>query len=150
MMSLILLSSCGSPSQNRIPLVDSEFDKYISKFEKIYAVNVNIGMIFKNQQNNIVGTCYYFKNKKFNYIEIDNNYWNSVEDSFREELIFHELGHCILDRGHDEELISSNSYLGKIPKSIMYPFVFGYEYERYENYYLEELNNSEIDWTLYF
>ena|SRR5438105_1597512 len=41
-------------------------------------------------------------------------YWNSINDSEKETLIFHELGHCVLGRQHE------NNALGGYPHSIMY------------------------------
>lgn len=48
-----------------------------------------------------VGTCWMAKN--FREIDIDTNYFysKSLTDETREELIFHELTHCLCNRLHD-------------------------------------------------
>ena len=33
---------------------------------------------------------------------IDIDFWNSASESAREMIVFHELGHCFLQRGHND------------------------------------------------
>ncbi len=53
-------------------------------------------------------------------VTYDPDFWNSVSDTQRELLSHHELGHCVLYRGHDTTLRSGGSY-----DSIMYPIIMG-------------------------
>jgi len=46
-----------------------------------------------------VGRCLTFSNNT-KTIELDRNYWDAQEDLGKEFVIYHELGHCLLDRGH--------------------------------------------------
>lgn len=48
-------------------------------------------------------------------IDLNENYWKFATDQQKEILLFHELGHCLLNREHDDTL-SSN----KAPASIMF------------------------------
>ena len=45
--------------------------------------------------------------------------WDSYSADLRKELVFHELGHCVLGLEHDETLGSDGR-----PESIMFPRVF--------------------------
>lgn len=47
------------------------------------------------------GVCHY-SSAAPNRIQIDASFFNSASDLFREFIIFHELGHCYLGRGHEE------------------------------------------------
>lgn len=49
-------------------------------------------------------------------IRIGTNYWNTASDQGKEALLFHELGHCILGRVHNQVVDSTD-----VPESIMFP-----------------------------
>lgn len=51
---------------------------------------------------NVAGTCLRRDNAE-NEIRINRNYWNSADELEREFVMFHELGHCFLNRDHTEE-----------------------------------------------
>lgn len=64
--------------------------------------------------------------------------WTWLNDDEREELIFHELGHCLLNRRHVTESVRLNGVL--VPKSIMSPVLFsGAVYNQFRSYYVYEL-----------
>lgn len=84
-------------------------------------------------------------------IEIDRSYWAEVDELEKERLIFHELGHCELNRSHDNQVFSNGDW-----KSMMYgsplppnrPNIINYSGRRIE-YYRDELFNSSTavpDW----
>ena len=50
-------------------------------------------------------------------IEIDRLFWSGADDARRENLMFHELGHCLLGRAH----VETTDRLG-YPISVMYPY----------------------------
>ena len=120
-------------------ILDSyEFDAYVTKFEKICHVKVNVPITLKPKLVSPVGVTWAGLCKsygKYGEIEIDENYWNAYSYYGKEQLIFHELGHCVLHRPHSEEVA------GTIPASIMYPIAFGDRPEYKENleYYYKEL-----------
>lgn len=67
-------------------------------------------------------------------VEISRNAWNRFSDESREQLIFHELGHCLLGRHHTSDIWNN------IPKSIMNPIQFSdWVYVPNRVYYLNEL-----------
>jgi hypothetical protein len=67
-------------------------------------------------------------------IEIDQAYWQDPTTTENEKisLIFHELGHCDLNRNHDESL-RQDGY----PKSLMCPYNLSFFDEESEYYYAE-------------
>jgi hypothetical protein len=114
-------------------------------------------MHFNDLEGNVVGTCLPLP---FNQeIEIDRDWWERNPSKFvREQLIFHELGHCILMRPHteysDEGIISWMEkilyqlglieYLGYLedgcPSSTMHPYIIpDVCIHRHREHYIKEL-----------
>ena len=58
--------------------------------------------IEKLNNSQAVGLCTYNVNQP-NTIKIDASYWNRANDSRREKIVFHELGHCLLGRTHNDD-----------------------------------------------
>lgn len=131
---LFLLSSCADKTPR-------ELESYLVKFEQAYGQKVSIDINFVEKlDNNVVGVCYLYSSG-YRKIELSNEYWNKVTELAQEELLFHELGHCVLNRGHNDKKIAYQNQ--SVPESIMYPYVFGntwyYKQRRIE--YIEELFN---------
>ncbi len=97
-----LLISCSDDSERAI---DPDLQEYFDLFKEAGdARGFEIDFEAKNitaeirtiVDNSILGQC--FTNSK--EIIIDRGYWDGLSEIDREFLIFHELGHCYLDRGH--------------------------------------------------
>jgi hypothetical protein len=68
-------------------------------------------------------------------VTLDPDFWDSVSETQRELLAHHELGHCVLYRGHKTSTLSSSAYA-----SIMYPLIMSSStYTNNYEYYQEEL-----------
>lgn len=135
--------ACG-PGVNTQPFVEKEIMSYVDKFNSTYNTIVNIEIKFKELDDNIAGICYYYGSESFsNYIEIDKIIFSEYSNLGKEELIFHELGHCIFDREHTVDLFYYKNSM--IPKSIMYPYVFGesFFYNENSSYYYNELEKNK-------
>lgn len=65
--------------------------------------------------SNVLGSCIMYSE----YVTINRSLWVQLGPLDREELIFHELGHCILKRLHEPTVVSG------VPVSIMYPYHLG-------------------------
>lgn len=114
---------------------------YADRFESIYGREVNIKVTFGSLKENNVGVCIYGVNRE---IILDREFWDEITDAGREELIFHEFGHCILNLGHDSTFVLINGNV--MPKSIMYPYIIGGTvYLDNRGYYLEELKTSKAN-----
>ena len=87
------------------------------------------------------------------HIIINKNIWETLNDSLQERLIFHELGHCELNRSHRNDKFNDGSWmsimrgdpLNAIDERIPVPY-FGFR----KSYYIDELFDEEIplpDWA---
>lgn len=145
--------------------IDSEFTHYVNEFikqskGKITKKDFNdISIGFRNYPatTNAVGTCHLLTGE----IDVSRKWWNSRYRSYAEkyELIFHELGHCVLYRGHTE-IKNFKGFIGWIekilfkigvferkgylkdscPASFMHPYVLdSYCTTKHFNYYMKEL-----------
>ena len=86
------------------------------------------------------------------HIEIEKVYWDDLSDTQREGLIFHELGHCELSRGHINDVLSNGEWKSRMRG---YPLpedrsaVINYNGIR-RDYYVDELfdiGTPEPSWT---
>ena len=69
------------------------------------------------------------------YIKIDRDYWNKASQYKRINLIFHELGHCVLGRDHVEWKTPN-----ECPPSFMHnSIVSNYCLKKYYKNYLKEM-----------
>lgn len=69
---------------------------------KTTQISAEIGAI---HENNVIGTCQ-FGRFFDNHITIDDAFWDRSSVLGREFVVFHELGHCFLNRGHKEDSTS--------------------------------------------
>lgn len=95
--------------------IDKEFLPYYYKFIDF---NKRCGLKslpgtsikFTKLETSVYGRCYYFKNR----MVINNLFWKDLNNLQREQLIFHELGHCLLKLGHDDigtNLMNSSDFI---------------------------------------
>jgi hypothetical protein len=79
------------------PYVTRAIELY-EKFGKYRAASQipEMFIAFRNLNKNQIGVCY----PAFGHIEIDLRYWKKATHAQREELLLHELGHCVLDLDH--------------------------------------------------
>lgn len=71
------------------------------------------------------------------HITIDQSFWNQASHLVKEMVIFHELGHCILGRGHKESSFS-NGICQSIMRSGLGTCRDAYTSEN-RDYFIEEL-----------
>jgi hypothetical protein len=71
-------------------------------------------------------------------IAIGIEFWNWADVATREQVVFHELAHCILGRKHlDDSIVYQGEH---IPKSIMSTILFSeYYYKKFRMYYIDEM-----------
>ncbi|HUV84453.1 MAG TPA: putative metallopeptidase [Methanosarcinales archaeon] len=154
-LALLLLIGCGTPIEDLNPtkkdkkyeVADKELESYINLFEEEsksrkavsidnliveYGNTADVGQGLLNLLDVTIGVCY--SGSDTPRIVIDKSYWADATDTQKEVLMFHELGHCILGRGHDTRLDN-----GKVPVSVMYPTIFTFWYTKKRKYYLDEL-----------
>ncbi len=111
---LITLVACGKDTEIQLNKeyqgVDVELWSYFEKFEKEAAergVKIDLavagitGTIEKIHAHGTVGLCNHRLDQP-NHVIIDLNFWASASDNSKEMIIFHELGHCYLERSHND------------------------------------------------
>lgn len=103
----IIIMSCNKDQNNEI---ESELLTYFDSFEleaearnlSIDIDNIDInGYVEDIEERGTLGQCKSYSDGSHTVV-FDENYWDRITDLQREYLVFHELGHCILDRAHDD------------------------------------------------
>ena len=176
-LSSAFLTACGVDIPVQL-IIAPQFQEYVSSFEELsrdqgrpVSVN-NLIMEFDNgslEGTNHIGICTRSWQKDWKgdkhelppRVTIRESFWYEASEEGRHQLIYHELGHCILKRGHNstqEVVYTDGSYQVSMPVSIMYPSYFinriGGEavFNRIFDHYSEELfwGKTEIPLAAYF
>jgi hypothetical protein len=148
LLLLLILCSCGT-FRTRTVYIAPELLQYVELFESYYGTQVGVDVIFEHLPGTWAGVCH--KRENHNTIAVDYTVYDLYKDNSYaiEEIVLHELGHCVLYRKHDdtvgEEVIGDHHYTK--PRSIMYSSMFGssYMYSKYHIYYLEELFGRDYE-----
>lgn len=131
----LMLTGCGAVSSlqdhvmrtdyvnKRTPKVEEEFVRHVDKFKQVYNKDFHILIEWDTLDETTMAVCYSWTNG-YREIHVDRVKWPTLTDAGQEQLLFHELGHCIFNLDHDEALIDKDDW-DQIPQSIMYPYVFG-------------------------
>jgi Zn-dependent protease with chaperone function len=121
--------------------IESEYQKYVTLFEQEannYGHPMHITDLIVTSDDDLGGTI--VAQCRTNHIStprivVSLKYWDGLNDAEKEQVFVHEMGHCVLNRGH----ISTEDADG-IPISIMYPYVLpSYVYIARRSEYLKEL-----------
>jgi Zn-dependent protease with chaperone function len=108
--------------------IDGPFQDYVHNFEQAAGQNgsplqiVDLVVAFGSTPSlNETGVCEWAENETPRVI-INARIWATLNDYDRQEVIFHELGHCVLRRIHQTtEMMAYNNTM-RIPSSVMYPY----------------------------
>ncbi len=135
-LATMAISSCG-----RAPVLElGQFSNYVERFEEVSAevgrpvkvadLVVKFGEVGERQD----GVC-----ETGDFIPptiiINSKNWGKMNESAREALMFHELGHCVLFRHHLDKMMAEN-----VPESMMYPVALPpATYDEYRDHYHREL-----------
>ncbi len=153
LISASFLMSCQTdifPSENQTNTiqayedVDQRLWSYYESFEAearkrglTYDLNLLkiTGEIQNIPETNVAGTCQY--GSHLTHVTIDTDFWYRNSNVQREFVVFHELGHCVLMRGHLE-----SSFNNGVCTSIMHSGLTNCNVAYNTNnrtYYLDEL-----------
>ena len=111
-----LVETPVEPEIRTFPNVDERLWTYFERFEeeaKQRGIAVDLvasrisGVIENVEEEHIAGLCTTFGNFRPGEITIDAVFWSRASDLFKEFIVFHELGHCYLDRDHREDAFSN-------------------------------------------
>lgn len=109
--SLAPTSSSSIEEAERYANVDPDLWPYFESFERAAeAVGLTIdladqriiGSIEDIREDNVAGTCSYAHRRSDKEIVLDKDFWDRASTAYREYIVFHELGHCVLGRDHLE------------------------------------------------
>lgn len=116
------------------PKVQTYADQWLESSE-LYGINFNhkvtIGFANINRPN-VVAECEY--GLGFREITIDSTYWKDMDETNRSMTLWHEMGHCYCNEGHqfgkdhkkyNEDGVNPKDgfFSDSCPKSFMYPYV---------------------------
>jgi len=124
LLSVVLSCTTGIPD-NEISSVSKSYNEvdralwpYFEAFEEAaerYNLNIDLeqlditGVIEEIPEEGVAGTCQH--GLHIHHVTIDINFWNQFSSNRKEMVVFHELGHCVLGRGHTEEEDDNGSCL---------------------------------------
>ncbi len=146
---LFALTGCGTEVEDyvhrvdvvdkRTPHVEEEFIPHVDKFKAKYKIDFHILIEWAPLDEKTMGVCYSWTDGH-REIKIDTVKWSGLTYEGQEQLLFHELGHCILNLDHDDHTMDMGGWK-KIPVSIMYPYAFGNMkyYAEFADYYYDQL-----------
>ena len=135
--------SCGK--QCKTVHVDPELAVYAKTFEDDMEVSTsNITMQFGYLDDDLAGLCRSWSNGD-REITIEPEYWKELNYIEREELMYHELGHCAMNLDHNDAMIVDPNNGMSIEASIMNSYFFGikYNWNSYRNEYKEAMRTHQ-------
>lgn len=116
-LSFLFLSLIGCGKDVKSGSIEAPFTDYVASFEAAFNVShgkTSVAMTDSLDRPELTGMC--VGNDEVRTVLILRAYWEKASNLQKEQLIFHELGHCVLNLPHD----ASRNENG-VPKSIMYP-----------------------------
>lgn len=128
--------------------VDPVLADYVELFERALQFDVmNVTMGFVDLDDGRAGVCawnsYTSSNGRqiwaWREIRIDPTVWIGLTAAEKEALMFHELGHCVLNRDHNPARAEDGR-----PLSIMHPYLLDHDdYVKHHDYYVQELKEGK-------
>ena len=104
--------------------------------------DLSIPVIEEIDEQHVAGQCSYGRFRNPRLVTIDASFWRRSSDRFKEFIVFHELGHCYLNRGHLESAFS-NGVCVSIMRSGVGDCFDNYHVNTRE-YYINELFEQEF------
>lgn len=145
LLSTLTIQSCQKDSNDEAA-IDELLQPYFNKFqveaalrgiEVDFETNGITAALTRINDSSVAGQCIHNAETP-NRIVISRFYWNQIDTAKKEFLIFHELGHCILNRLHLDTKDASGNCV-----SIMHSAdgicTFNYNTTATRNKYLDEL-----------
>lgn len=134
----LLLVGCGNVQELYDSRTPEELLVYHERFRELIGdPKAKVGSIFVDsmEEGTVVGRCtFQSKDGLPLQISINRKFWDTVGDLQREQLLFHELAHCLYGLGHEEAWEEGR------PLSIMHPsLVQERTYATYRLEYHQEL-----------
>ncbi len=142
-ISLFLCVTIKASSRQRVK-TDPAFVRYVNSFyndKAIYTGNKrrhNVPIFFGKTKKEVFGVCVVYTNNTRAVI-INRKAWFKMPVLRRKALVYHEMAHCVLDRGH------FNLEYNNWPASIMNKYLIDDEkFQLLHDYYIRELFTRDI------
>lgn len=104
----------GDAATQGVTIDQGRIDNLVITFATLEQPGINGGYVIGECTQGSIGP-----NNSLEYqVQIDTAYWYEVDSYTQESLLYHELGHCLLDRKHRLDIQSNGE-----PDSIMYPYI---------------------------
>jgi hypothetical protein len=108
--------------------VDAPFQDFVHNFEQVSAeegqpltIDDLVVQFGDTPTLNETGVCEWADNETPK-ITVNQRIWNTLNDYDKQEVIFHELGHCVLKRVHQNSEMMAYGGTVQVAESIMYPY----------------------------
>lgn len=133
--SIFLLVGCGTGVRGG-KAEQGEFKAYVESFETVAlekgrdlrGISYTVAIHFGETKENEFAVCHISEMGE-KEIVVNEEKWGIIEETKKEMVVYHELGHCILKRAHREDV-----------KSLMNPYLVGQkDFEKNQDEYLTEL-----------
>jgi len=129
--SLVLIGCSNTQPSRYVNSSSVELSVYVQDFENRYNLSVGLPVYIGDDLNaNTVAVCRIWVDG-YREVQFNRLFYNQYKQDyyFMQQIIYHELGHCVFNLGHDETIENNR------PKSIMYPYAFGNTPEYKNNLY---------------
>jgi hypothetical protein len=140
LLSLFAQGCARAPEHEPTVRIDADAAPYVARFEQEASLRgqalsvTDLIVEFGQVQGTDRGECQ-LASGETPVVVLSQAAWDRSSDSEREELVFHELGHCLLGLRHEAGLTSDG-----IPASVMNPTeIDGAIYKQNREYYLSGL-----------
>lgn len=132
------------------PYIDDFIAEGAKRGQNIVVDNLVVEFTTSIQDREAAGLCYFATASTPPRIQLDSTSANWQNNLYtREALVFHELGHCLLDRQHKDDIMSNGNWASMMRTKGEQ--MFGGQINSFKrDYYLDELfdpNVSEPDWA---
>lgn len=142
-VALLFLSACGPGEPKYIdpaflPILNT-FKQYANNYGKIYDYDISITFVDKFDSPNVVGTC-----TGNDEIRIRRSFWENVNYYQQEDVLYHELGHCVMNLDH----VTTPSIMNA--KTLQYWYYVTYREELIKELFTGTRNREEAQNNYYF
>ena len=153
----LMILGCSQDSVEEVvepvtfPNVDEQLVPYFERFQQEAAargISVNLatagieGVVEEIDEQHVAGQCSYNRFNNPRLVTVDASFWRRSSNLFKEFIVFHELGHCYLNRGHLESSFS-NGVCTSIMRSGVGDCFDNYN-QNTRDYYLDELFELDL------
>jgi hypothetical protein len=121
--------------------VDPELEPYVQSFERAYGAFAGVRVALADLTEDGYGTVGLCQMGGYG-VKIDRAYFEYYREWMPEaveQLVYHELGHCVFGLGHDDHEFGSTGPAPWCPRSVMNPYTLEACFRSYRAYYIGQL-----------